>query len=70
MTEHELAAQIQAGLRTLSPEEKRERYGDPRMADRKSLELDYENDLVRRFRAGLPLSLDGKRRARRIIRGQ
>jgi hypothetical protein len=52
----------------LNPEERQERLGDPRLADRAAGQREYEADIVHRFRAGLPLSLDGKRRARRIIR--
>lgn len=50
----------------LTPEERSRAFGDP------SLKRDYcyDRECAERLRAGLPLSIDARRRARRYLRGQ
>ncbi len=51
----------------LTLDERQDRLGDPAVS-RSNARSEYENEMVNRFVRGLPLSMDGKRRARRLLR--
>jgi hypothetical protein len=51
--------------KALNPAERRQRFGECEPYDTRG---EYERGLVERFTAGLPLSINDKRQARRIIK--
>ena len=51
----------------LTPEERARAFGDPALAQRDPDE--YDKRLVERLKAGLPMSLHDKRRARKFMKG-
>lgn len=51
----------------MTHEERQERLGDQSI-DRSADRAAYEDEVVRLYQAGYPLSLDSKRRARRILK--
>jgi hypothetical protein len=53
--------------RQFTDEERRQLFGDVDR-DQRAISADYEADLVRRLDAGLPLSKDAAKRARRLKR--
>ena len=53
----------------LSAAERQERLGDASI-DRSLQCEEYETELVYRFENGLPLSKDGARRARKLLKGR